>query len=76
MEQSAAIRFLALKGLKSKAICPEQEEVYGDVAPALATVKKWDMGFLERRTDLFDKPRSGPPLTHDLAQAIRSVLAE
>jgi hypothetical protein len=39
-------------------------------------VKKWRSRFLQGRTTLFDDPRSGRPLTQDLAQAVRSMLDE
>jgi hypothetical protein len=45
-------------------------------ALALSTVKKWHKHFREVRRDLFDDPRSGRPLTHDLGEIIHSVLEE
>jgi hypothetical protein len=68
MEQRAVIRFLIVKGRKSKAILAELERVDGDAAPALATVKKWRKPFHEGRTDRLEGSRSGRPLTHDLAE--------
>jgi transposase len=76
MEQRAVVRFLTLKGLKSGQIVAELKTVYGPDALALATVKKWSKRFREGRTDLSDNPRSRRPLTHDLAEVIRSVLRE
>jgi transposase len=76
MEQRAVIRFLTLKGLKSKDILAKLEGVYGEGVLSLAAVKKWNKRFREGRTDLFDDPRSGRPMTHDLGQAIRSMLVE
>jgi hypothetical protein len=76
MEQLAVIRFLTLKGLKSKAIQIEPESVYGTDACKLSLVKKWRLRFLQGRTTLFDDPRYGRPLTQDLAEAVRSMLAQ
>jgi transposase len=76
MEQRPVIRFLTLKGLKLKAIFAELESVYGDAALALATVKKWRKRFHEGRTDLFGDCRSGRALTHNLVEAVRSMLVE
>jgi hypothetical protein len=76
MEHRAVIRFLSLKGLKARAIQGELQSVYGPDACQLTAVKKWRGRFLQGRTDLFDDPRSGRPLTHDLAEAIRSMLTE
>jgi hypothetical protein len=76
MEQRPVIRFLALHGLNAKAIQAELESVYGTDACKLSTVKKWRLRFLQGRTTLFDDPRSGRTLTNDLAEAVRSMLAE
>jgi hypothetical protein len=76
MEQRAVIRFFTLKGLKSRDIHAELMLVYGGDSLASATVKKWNKRFREGRTDLFDDSRVGCHLTHDLAEAIRSVDTE
>jgi transposase len=76
MEQRAVIRFLTLKGLKSRDIHASLMSVSGGDELAITTVKKWNKRFREGRTDLFDDPRVGRPLTHDLAEAIRSVLTD
>jgi histone-lysine N-methyltransferase SETMAR len=76
MEQRAVIRFLSLKGLKARDIQAELQSVYGPEACQLTAVKKWRTRFMQGRTDLFDDPRSGRPLTHDLAEAISSMLGE
>jgi transposase len=76
MEQRAVVRFYTLKGVKSKKICMKLTAVYGTESLALATVKKWRLRFSQGRRDLFDDPRSGRPLTHDLSQAISSMLEE
>jgi hypothetical protein len=76
MEQSAATRFFALKGFKAKAIQAKPESVYGRDACKLCTLKKWRLPFLQRRTTLFDDPRSGSPLTSDLAEPVLSMLAK
>jgi hypothetical protein len=76
MEQRAVVRFLALKGPKSEQIVTELTAVYGPEALALATMKKESKRFREGRTDLLDNPRCGQFLTHDRAEAIRSVLTE
>jgi transposase len=76
MEQRAVIRFFTVKGLKSRDIHAELMSVYGGNALAIAPVKKWRKRFREGRTDVFDDPRGGHPITQDLAEAIRSVLTE
>jgi transposase len=76
MEQRAVIRFFTLKGLKVKEIRAELESVYCPEALALSTVKKWRKRFQEGRTNLIDGRRPGRPVTHDLAEAIQSMLAE
>jgi transposase len=76
MGQKAVIRFFTLKGLKAKEIRAELESVYGPEALALSTVKKWRKRFQEGRTDLIDDRGPGRPVTHDLAEAIQSMLAE
>jgi transposase len=75
-EQRAVIRFFTLKGLKAKEIRAELESVYGPEALALSMVKKWRKSFQEGKTDLIDDRRPGKPVTHDLAEAIQSMLAE
>jgi hypothetical protein len=50
--------------------------VYKEDALALATVKKWYKRFVEGRTSLCDNPRSGRPLSNDLAEAMASMLKE
>jgi transposase len=70
------IRFFTLKGLKARTIQLELVSVYGLDALALSTMKKWRRCFQQGRTDLFDDPRSGRPLMHDLGEIIRSVLEE
>jgi transposase len=76
MEQRAVIRVFTLKGLKAKPIQAELESVYGTDACKLSMVKKWRSRFLQGRTTLFNDPRSGRPLTQDLAEAVRSMLDE
>jgi hypothetical protein len=76
MEQKAVIWFLTVKALNAKAIQVELESAYGTDACLLMTAKKWRIRFLHGRTDLFDDLRSGRPLTQDLAEAIRFMLAE
>jgi transposase len=75
MEQKAVIRFVTLKGLKTKEIRAELESVYGPEALALSTVKKWRKRFQKGRTDLIDDRRPGRPVTDDLAEAIQLMLA-
>jgi hypothetical protein len=76
MKQRAVITFFMLKGLKTKDIRPEAESVYGPDALARLTVKKCRRLFQHGRTDLFDDPGSGMPLTNHLGEAIGSMLAE
>jgi hypothetical protein len=72
MEQRAVSWFLTLKGLKSIDIQADLMSVYGGDVLAIATVKESNKRFHEGRTDLFDDPRVGRPLTLDLVEAIRS----
>jgi hypothetical protein len=76
MEQRAVIRFLTLKGPHAGAIVAELSCLYKKDALALATVKKWCKRVVEGRTSLCDNPRSGSPLSNDLAEAIGSMLKE
>jgi transposase len=76
MEQRAVMRFLTLKGLHARAIVAELRCVYKEDVLSLATVKKWCKRFVEGRTSLCDNPRSGRPLSTDLAKPITSMLKE
>jgi energy-converting hydrogenase A subunit M len=76
MEQRVVIRFLTLKGLKVKEIQAELESVSGTDACKFCLMKKWRLRFLQGRTTLFDDPKSGRLLTQDLAEAVRSMVAE
>jgi hypothetical protein len=76
MEQRVVIRFFTLKGLKAMAIQAELESMYGTDSCKLSMAKKWRLRSLQGRTTLFDDPRSEPPLTQDLAEAVRLMLAE
>jgi hypothetical protein len=76
MQQRGVIRFFTLKWLKAKNIHAELESVYCPQALAVRTVKTFGRGFQQRRTDLFDDPRSGWPLTNDLGEAIASMPTE
>jgi transposase len=76
MEQRAVIRFLTFKGLHAGTIVAELRYVYKEDALALATVKKWCKRFVDGRTSLCSNPRSGRPLSNDLAEAIASMLKE
>jgi hypothetical protein len=75
MEQRAVIHFSALKGLKSRAIHTEIESVHSPEALPRPTVKNWGR-FHQGRMELFGDPRSGRPLTYNLAGAIGSMLKE
>jgi hypothetical protein len=55
-----------LKRLKARAIRTEPESVDGPEAFALPTMKKWRRHFHQSRTDLFDDPMFGRPLTNDI----------
>jgi transposase len=61
MEQSAAIRFLTLKGVGVQQIHSELESVYHKEVLTLATVYKWSARFPVGRTELSDDARSGRP---------------
>jgi hypothetical protein len=64
------------KGLKTKAIHTELESLYGREALARPAVKKLRRHFHQRKTDLFNDPRSERPLMKDLAGVIGSILEE
>jgi transposase len=76
MEQRAVMRFVTLKGLSLKDIHPRFESVYMDQALCLRTVYKWHERFMQRRTKLFDDPRSGQSLQNDLANTLRAMIRE
>jgi hypothetical protein len=76
MEQRAVMRFFTLKGLSPKDVHTEFESVYMDEALCLRTVYKWQEGFIQGRTELFDNPRSGRPLQNDLTDALRAMIQE
>jgi hypothetical protein len=66
MDQRAVIRLFALKGLIAKVIQAELDSVYD--------AKKWGLRFVRWRTILCNDPRSGRPLTNNLAEAVRCGL--
>jgi hypothetical protein len=66
MEQRAVVRFLTLKGLKTKEIEMEITNVHGDEALQIYTGKKWQTRFLQGRLQLGDGSRSGRPANSDL----------
>jgi hypothetical protein len=76
IEQRAIIRFFSLKELKAREIQKELESMYGPEALALSAAKKSRKRFQKGRTDLRDDSSSGRPVTHDLAEAIQSMLTE
>jgi hypothetical protein len=76
MEYPAVICFSMLNELKTRAIHTELESVDAPEAFTLPTVKKWRRYFHQKRTDLFDDPMSGRPLTNDVTDTIGSVLQE
>jgi hypothetical protein len=76
MEQRPVIRFFMLKGLKARAIHTELESVYGPESLAAPVVDKGRRHFQQGKIDLFDDPRSGRPLTNDVAGALGSLFEE
>jgi hypothetical protein len=76
MEERAVIRFFMLKGLKTRVTHAKLESVYDPEVLALPTMKKWQGLPPQGRTDLFDSPKSGRPLTNDRAGAIGPMLEE
>jgi hypothetical protein len=76
LEQRAVIRFLMPKGLCASAIAAKLKSVYETEELALSTVKKGHKPFAEGRALLSDDPKSGRPLTNDLAEAISSMSKE
>jgi histone-lysine N-methyltransferase SETMAR len=57
----AVIEFLYLKKKTNDEIKAELDDVYGDSAPSIATVKRWTAEFKRGRTDIFDEARPGRP---------------
>jgi transposase len=74
MEQRVIARLLTLKGLKATEIEMELTSVYIDEALQISAVNKWRRHFLQGRTELGDKPRSGRPANSDLRQVIAELI--
>jgi hypothetical protein len=70
------VHFFTPKDLSPKEIHIELEPVYMDEALCLHTVDKWHERFMQRRTELFDNPRSGRPLRNDLVDFLRAMIQE
>jgi hypothetical protein len=73
-EQRAVIRFFMFRVMKARVIHSELEPAYGPEALAPLGMKTWRKPFRQGRRDMFDLPRSGRPVTNDLASAIGSML--
>lgn len=61
IEYRAVIRFLFLKKKTNDEIKIELDDVYGDSAPSLSTIKYWTAEFKRGRTIIFDDERPGRP---------------
>jgi transposase len=76
MKQRPVVLFATLKGVSLRDIHTELESAYMDQALCLPTVYKWHERFMQRRTELFDGPRSGRPWHNDLADVLRGMIQE
>ncbi|XP_030751041.1 protein GVQW3-like [Sitophilus oryzae] len=61
IEYRAVIRFLFLKKKTNDEIKIELDDVYGDSALSLSTIKYWTAEFKRGRTIIFDDGRTGRP---------------
>ena len=61
-EHRSVIKFLTKEGAAPQDIHERLVKVYGDQAPAYATVKKWAAEFKRGRQSIEDDPRSGRPV--------------
>ncbi|XP_031328764.1 uncharacterized protein LOC116159819 [Photinus pyralis] len=61
IEYRSVIKFLHKKGKTNVQIKADLDEVYGEAAPSLATVKFWKAEFVRGRTSVFDDERPGRP---------------
>lgn len=72
-EHRSVIKFLTLKGLEPNQIIIEMQSVYGNDAPSLSTIKRWNNEFKRGRQSLLDDERSGRPPTSTNEDKIQAV---
>ena len=75
LEHRSVIKFLVREGSMVKDIHNRLENVYGENAPSLATVKKWAAEFKRGRESIEDDPRSGRPVEATTSEKIAEVEA-
>lgn len=74
VEYRAVIRFMFLKGKSIDDTKTELDSVYGDLAPSIATVKRWVAEFKRGRTSIFDEHRSGRPIFETRKEIVEKAL--
>jgi hypothetical protein len=74
MEQRTVMRFFTLKKFNLEDIHTEFLSMYGPNALAFSTVYKWNQRFVDGRTEICDDLRSRRSLSHDLAEALNTML--
>jgi len=72
----SVIRFLNSKNFIHAEIHRKFAEVYGDGAVNEGNVRKWCRLFEEGRTNLLDKERRAPLVTHELKETVNARLLE
>ena len=75
----AVIEFLSLEGTGPKEIHDRLRNVYGDMSPSYATVKRWAVETKCGRRSLGDEPRSGRPataVTEENVAALETMIKE
>lgn len=73
VEYRSVIKFLHKKGKNNAEIKAELDEVYGEYAPSLATVKFWKAEFVRGRTSVLDEPSTGRPMEVTTPEMINKV---
>ncbi|XP_031356780.1 uncharacterized protein LOC116180792 [Photinus pyralis] len=73
IEYRSVIKFLHKKGKTNVQIKADLDEVYGEAAPLLATVKFWKAEFVRGRTSVFDDERPGRPNEFTTPEMINKV---
>jgi transposase len=73
-EYRAVIKFLTLEQKSPKKIHERMMNVYRELCPAYATVKKWSKEYKHGRESLQDDPRSRRPSTPITQQNVDAVL--
>jgi transposase len=74
LKYRAVINFLTLEGKSPKEIHERMMNVYRELCPAYATVKKWAKKYKHGRESLQDDSRSGIPSTTITEENVDAVL--